>query len=52
MQISGTGKSVKKTAAEVGYNGAFFLSRMFRPHLGASRSACRLRGASGSPVAE
>ena len=44
MHILGTGRSVKETAAEVGYKDAYFFSRMFKRYLGASPSAYRLRG--------
>lgn len=44
MHILGTGKSVKETAAEVGYPDPYFFSRMFKRYLGASPSTYRLRG--------
>jgi AraC-like DNA-binding protein len=44
MHILGTGKSVKETAAEIGYEDAYFFSRMFKRYLGASPSTYRLRG--------
>jgi AraC-like DNA-binding protein len=41
-----TGQRVKETAAKLGYSDAYYFSRMFRRHMGASPARYRLRARS------
>lgn len=43
MHVLGTGKTVKETAALVGYRDVYFFSRMFKRYMGASPASYQLR---------
>lgn len=52
VHILALGRSVKQTAAEVGYKDAYFFSRMFKRYMGNSPSSYRLKrrhAATGAP---